>query len=121
MARLHHGHEVLISGLTPARLTDRLVRGTGARQSFASSTSGMCRRSSHNVARRTREPDLVLDVVAETFARALEHRDQYDASRGPAVAWLFGIARNELAAAVRELLEELLERRAALAGDVWGA
>jgi hypothetical protein len=47
MARLHHGHEVLISGLTPARLTDCLVRGTGARQSFASSTSGMCRRSSH--------------------------------------------------------------------------
>jgi hypothetical protein len=53
------------------------------------------------VARRTREPDLVLDVVAETFARALEHRDQYDASRGPAVAWLFGIARNEIAGAVR--------------------
>jgi RNA polymerase sigma factor (sigma-70 family) len=53
------------------------------------------------VARRTRQPDLVLDVVAETFARALEHRGQYDASRGPAVAWLFGIARNEIAAAVR--------------------
>ncbi len=53
------------------------------------------------VARRTREPDLVLDVVAETFARALEHREQYDASRGPAIGWLFGIARNEIAAAVR--------------------
>jgi RNA polymerase sigma-70 factor (ECF subfamily) len=53
------------------------------------------------VARRTRKPDLVLDVVAETFARALEHRGQYEASRGPAVAWLFGIARNEIAAAVR--------------------
>jgi RNA polymerase sigma factor (sigma-70 family) len=53
------------------------------------------------VARRASEPDLVLDVVAETFARALEHRDQYDASRGPAIAWLFGIARNEIAAGVR--------------------
>ncbi|MFZ3390979.1 RNA polymerase sigma factor [Buttiauxella gaviniae] len=53
------------------------------------------------VARRTNRPDLVLDVVAETFARALEHRAQYDATRGPAIAWLFGIARNEIAAAVR--------------------
>jgi RNA polymerase sigma factor (sigma-70 family) len=53
------------------------------------------------VARRTDKPDLVLDVVAETFARALEHRGQYDDSRGPAVAWLFGIARNEIAGAVR--------------------
>jgi RNA polymerase sigma factor (sigma-70 family) len=53
------------------------------------------------VARRASEPDLVLDVVAETFARALEHRDQYDASRGPAIAWLFGIAGNEIAAAAR--------------------
>jgi RNA polymerase sigma-70 factor (ECF subfamily) len=38
--------------------------------------------------------DVVFDVVAETFARALEHRVQYDASKGPAVAWLLGIARN---------------------------
>jgi RNA polymerase sigma factor (sigma-70 family) len=53
------------------------------------------------VARRTNRPELVLDVVAETFARALEHRSQYDSSRGPAVAWLFGIARNEIAGAVR--------------------
>jgi RNA polymerase sigma-70 factor (ECF subfamily) len=40
------------------------------------------------------EPDVVFDLVAETFARALEHRVQYDPSRGPAVAWLLGIARN---------------------------
>jgi RNA polymerase sigma-70 factor, ECF subfamily len=40
------------------------------------------------------EPDVVFDLVAETFARALEHRLQYDASKGPAVAWLWGIARN---------------------------
>jgi DNA-directed RNA polymerase specialized sigma24 family protein len=53
------------------------------------------------VARRMHKPDLVLDVVAETFARALERRGQYDASRGPAVAWLFGLARNEIASAVR--------------------
>jgi RNA polymerase sigma-70 factor (ECF subfamily) len=40
------------------------------------------------------EPDVVFDLVAETFARALEHRLQYDPSKGPAVAWLLGIARN---------------------------
>ena len=40
------------------------------------------------------EPDVVFDLVAETFARALEHRLQYDASKGPAVAWLLGMARN---------------------------
>lgn len=53
------------------------------------------------VARRMRRPDLVFDIVAETFARALAHRDQYDTSRGPAIAWLYGIARNEVAGAAR--------------------
>jgi RNA polymerase sigma-70 factor, ECF subfamily len=40
------------------------------------------------------EPDVVFDLVAETFARALEHRLQCDPSKGPTVAWLLGIARN---------------------------
>jgi RNA polymerase sigma factor (sigma-70 family) len=51
--------------------------------------------------RRVVRPDLVFDLVAETFARALEHRDQYDARRGPPVAWLLGIARNLVADAAR--------------------
>jgi RNA polymerase sigma factor (sigma-70 family) len=42
------------------------------------------------------QPDVVFDAVAETFARVLEHRLQYDPSKGPAVAWLLGIARNLL-------------------------
>jgi RNA polymerase sigma factor (sigma-70 family) len=45
--------------------------------------------------------DLTFDVVAETFARALERRAQYDAARGPAVAWLLGIARHLIADAHR--------------------
>ena len=45
-------------------------------------------------ARRVGRADLTFDVVAETFARALEHRDDYDPERGAAVAWLLGIARN---------------------------
>lgn len=47
-------------------------------------------------------PDLVLDLVAETFARALERRGQFDPHRGPAVAWLLGIARNLLVDAARQ-------------------
>lgn len=46
-------------------------------------------------------PDLVLDLVAETFARALERREQFDGDRGPAVAWLVAIARNLLIDAAR--------------------
>jgi RNA polymerase sigma factor (sigma-70 family) len=46
-------------------------------------------------------PDLVLDLVAETFARALERREQFDPQRGSAVAWLLGIAHHLLLDAVR--------------------
>jgi RNA polymerase sigma factor (sigma-70 family) len=46
-------------------------------------------------------PDLVLDLVAETFARALERRGQFDQDRGPAVGWLIGIARHLLLDATR--------------------
>jgi RNA polymerase sigma-70 factor (ECF subfamily) len=46
------------------------------------------------VGRRVRQPDAMFDLTAETFARALEHREQYQPSKGPAIAWLLGIARN---------------------------
>jgi RNA polymerase sigma factor (sigma-70 family) len=46
-------------------------------------------------------PDVVLDLVAETFARALERRGQFDPQRGSAVNWLLGIARHLLLDAVR--------------------
>lgn len=46
------------------------------------------------VGSRVDRPEVVFDLVAETFARALERREQYDENRGPAVAWLLGIARN---------------------------
>ena len=46
------------------------------------------------VTRRVHRPELVFDVVAETFARALEHRAQFDPARGSAAGWLIGIARN---------------------------
>ncbi|MGH2728872.1 MAG: RNA polymerase sigma factor [Actinomycetota bacterium] len=37
------------------------------------------------------------DLVAETFARALEAWSGYDPARGTRGAWLFGIARNTVA------------------------
>jgi RNA polymerase sigma-70 factor (ECF subfamily) len=46
------------------------------------------------VARRVHGPEVAFDVVGETFARAMEHRAQFDPARGPAIGWLFGIARN---------------------------
>jgi RNA polymerase sigma factor (sigma-70 family) len=53
------------------------------------------------VAVRVRAADVTFDVVAETFARALEHRGRYDPARGPAVAWLVAIARNVIVDAWR--------------------
>jgi RNA polymerase sigma factor (sigma-70 family) len=43
---------------------------------------------------RTRDPERALDLTAEVFVRALEGSGRYRASRGPARAWLFGIARH---------------------------
>lgn len=55
----------------------------------------------HYVARRVSRPDLTIDVVAESFARALQHRTKYDPVRGPAIAWMLTIARNVLIDSVR--------------------
>ncbi len=46
--------------------------------------------------RRTGEPQLALDLTAETFARALEHADSFRAMAQPPGAWLYAIARNLL-------------------------
>jgi RNA polymerase sigma factor (sigma-70 family) len=45
--------------------------------------------------------DIVLDLVAETFARALERRGQFDAERGTAASWLLAIAHNLIVDAAR--------------------
>jgi RNA polymerase sigma factor (sigma-70 family) len=46
------------------------------------------------VASRIWRPEVMFDLVAETFARALENRTLFDPARGPAEGWLLGIARN---------------------------
>jgi RNA polymerase sigma-70 factor (ECF subfamily) len=85
-------------------------------------------------ARRTGQPELAADLAAETFATALLRVRRFDPSRGPALAWLFGIAHNKLRRAqekgrvedrarrrlgmgVLELEDEALERIERLAGD----
>jgi RNA polymerase sigma factor (sigma-70 family) len=54
------------------------------------------------------------DVTSDVFERALRYRDSYDARRGPAVAWLIGIARravdDHFARPPALLLEELPEQ-----------
>jgi RNA polymerase sigma factor (sigma-70 family) len=48
-------------------------------------------------ARRTYDAQLAVDLVAETFARAYEHRERHRGSSDEeALAWLWGIARNVL-------------------------
>jgi|GEM_PF-6360787 len=50
---------------------------------------------------RTGRGELAADLTAETFARALEGRSRFDAARGDASAWLFGIAHNLLASSLK--------------------
>jgi RNA polymerase sigma factor (sigma-70 family) len=51
------------------------------------------------------------DLTAETFAAALAGAHRFRPRRGPAVAWLFGIARNTLAVSKRRGRVEARARR----------
>ena len=82
--------------------------------------------------RRVPDAETAADLTAETFAAALEGRRRYAPERGPAAAWLYGIARRRLIALQRrgrvergarrrmgmariELTDEMLERVEAIA------
>jgi RNA polymerase sigma factor (sigma-70 family) len=66
--------------------------------------------------RRTRDPELAADLTAETFAAALVGIPRYDARRGPAVGWLYGIGRNLLAGSWRHgVVEDRARRRLGMA------
>jgi RNA polymerase sigma factor (sigma-70 family) len=62
------------------------------------------------VAVRVRQPDVMFDLVSETFARALEKRALFDPARGSAVGWLLGIARNLMVDSARRGQVEALSR-----------
>jgi RNA polymerase sigma factor (sigma-70 family) len=62
--------------------------------------------------RRTRDPELAADLTAETFAAALDGAHRFRPERGPAVAWLYGIARRQLGTALRRgAVEDRARRR----------
>jgi RNA polymerase sigma-70 factor (ECF subfamily) len=62
-------------------------------------------------ARRTGDPELAADLCAETFAAALAGRRRYRPDAGAAAAWLYGIASNKLADALRRGYAERRARR----------
>jgi RNA polymerase sigma-70 factor (ECF subfamily) len=47
--------------------------------------------------RRTRDAEAAADLTAETFAAAVVAQARFRPERGPAIAWLFGIASHKLA------------------------
>ena len=66
--------------------------------------------------RRTRDGELAADLCAETFAAALDGAKRFDPGRGPAVAWLYGIARRQLGHALaRGVVEDRARRRLGMA------
>jgi RNA polymerase sigma factor (sigma-70 family) len=83
---------------------------------------------------RVGDAEVAADLTAETFAAALAGVHRFRVHKGPAAAWLFGIARNTLAMSQRrgrveararqrigtpplELTDEVLERIERLSGD----
>ena len=53
------------------------------------------------VARRVSDPHSAADLTADVFVAAINAAPTYDSSRGEPVAWLYGIARNVVAGAIR--------------------
>lgn len=66
------------------------------------------------VRRRVGEPELALDLVAETFAEVVTSAATYRGD-GPVIGWLLGIARHKLADSLRRgKIENAARRRLAL-------
>jgi len=49
------------------------------------------------VARRVTDPQEAADLTADVFVAVIERSHTYDPRRGPASAWLYGVARNVVA------------------------
>lgn len=91
-----------ITGEMTPQATDEELLSSGGSAAFGTLYERRCPLVRAYLRRRVgTQPDLVLDLVAETFARALERRRQFDPEKGPAVAWLLTIARNVLIDAMR--------------------
>src|SRR3954464_190167 len=63
-------------------------------------------------ARRVHDAELAADLTAETFAAALDGAHRHRRERGPGAAWLYGIAKRQLAhAAHKGAVEDRARRR----------
>ena len=61
--------------------------------------------------RRVRQRETAFDLAAETFAAVVAGVEDFDPGRGPAAAWLFGIAEHKLADSRRRSRVEASARR----------
>jgi RNA polymerase sigma-70 factor (ECF subfamily) len=69
---------------------------------------------SRYVARRTDDPHLAADLVADVFIAAMDSAHTYRPERGTETEWLYGVARNTLSADRRRAArEKRLENRIA--------
>lgn len=59
------------------------------------------------VARRVDDPYLAADLAADVFLAAIDSAGSYRPGRGPSIAWLYGVARNVVAAHWRRHAREL--------------
>jgi RNA polymerase sigma factor (sigma-70 family) len=60
---------------------------------------------------QTGDRELAADLAAEVFAAALQSAGRYQPQKGPAIAWLLGIARNKLLESLRRGRVEDATRR----------
>lgn len=61
--------------------------------------------------RRLGNVEMAADVTSEVFAAALEASERFDASRGSARSWLFGIVVNQVGTAARRRAADTRARR----------
>lgn len=59
------------------------------------------------IARRVDDPYLVADLTTEVFLAAIDSGHSYRAGRGSPTGWLYGVARNVMAASRRRSAREL--------------
>ncbi|MEX2459346.1 MAG: RNA polymerase sigma factor [Actinomycetota bacterium] len=85
----------------PADPSDAVLLAAGSADDFGTFYDRHARAVLAFVCRRTADPDLAADITAETFAAAYLARRRYREEGAGARGWLLGIARHQLARAVR--------------------
>jgi RNA polymerase sigma-70 factor (ECF subfamily) len=89
---------------TPYDPLDRIAREPDALEAFYLDHVEAVQRF---VARRVSDPHLAADLTADVFLAAVDSAASYDRTRGPLVAWLYGVGRNAIAAEARRRAREL--------------